>query len=162
MKIILILVGFILMTGNLNAKPSWDEKVVAEYHKVGGLLMYGTYSNREEYPDAEKYLLKAINYMKKEKMDMNSFEAADIYNSLGHIYSLLSNFSMFDNASELNKDKTEFAIKNINESIMYLELSYKIKKNLGKGYEDTTADTKAMLNEKQALLQKLQKRLSTF
>jgi len=151
MKKIVIVISLTFLTISLYAKPSFDERIVDDYHKVGGILMYGTYPDIEDHPDAEKYLLKAMRLMEEYKLDMNSFRAADIYNSLGHLYkgerfTESGDCHISDSGCKpYDKQFIQSEIEKKKKSIMYLEKSYTIKKKLGKGYEDSAADTRGMI-----------------
>ena len=72
MKKILILASFILLSSNLYAKQSFDEKVVNEYLTIAHLLTYGTHlGDKEEKLDAIKYAKKALKWMEENKKSPN-------------------------------------------------------------------------------------------
>ena len=126
MRKILFLLSFLMLTSPINA-DSWKEynkKIVDDYMTVGWLLLYGTYSDKKDYDDAFKYISKGLKIMKDYNLKMNTYQASDVYNGLGHYYS--SHAMGFDT----KKENLEKAIHFQKKAIYYLQLAYDIRKKL--------------------------------
>ncbi len=168
MKKIIILISFALMTASLNAKPSFDERVVDDYITIAELLNMGTLIVDSEQPDAEKYALKALNHMKKSKMNMKSKRGATIYYQLGMIYYGMSKVFPSITAKKFAKETMKMfrvdygnAIKMLKLSILNYEKSKEILNMLIKKgdsqYINDVKNINSSLKANKLLLDRIQK-----